>query len=273
MDQNQCNIQHAIEAGKNQTFSAEHFGVPTYVIPRDMKIEALEALALKHQERPTRLEQRITLLSPESFIDYHNRYASQHSTIFVDPAAGLFVSVLDYHQSPTEPAWGSHIAEYKCPHTPEWKQWTKHHNEHMSQENFALFIEENYKQIDEPNPAEMLEIATTLKSKTDVNFKSSIRLDNGQNQIQYEETINGQAGIMGQLEIPEVFKLVIQPFLGSPAYKVEARFRYRNHGGQLKMWYTLITPHLVIEDAVNDVIASVEDGTNLGQLLRGEHPR
>jgi uncharacterized protein YfdQ (DUF2303 family) len=143
----------------------------------------------------------------------------------------------------------------------------------MSQMEFALFIEDNLKEIDEPNGAQMLEIAASLKASTDVDFKSNIRLDNGEVQFNYTETINGQAGVSGQLTIPEKIKLIIKPFLNGHPYVMEARFRYRVAQGGLTMWYTLIRPHVVQQDAVDQVIEQVTEGMERGQLLQAREPR
>jgi uncharacterized protein YfdQ (DUF2303 family) len=187
----------------------------------------------------------------------------------VDDESSTFLAVLDYHDSPTQPAWKGHKATYQCPKTKEWNNWQKSNNEKMSQGEFALFIEDNMREIVEPNGAAMLEIASSLKAKNDVDFKSAIRLDNGQVQFNYSETVNGQAGVQGQLSIPEKIKLIMSPFLQGAAYEIEARFRYRITPNGLSMWYTLIRPHVFVEDAFKDVCAAITEKMAKGQLVHG----
>lgn len=257
--------------GTTQPIQTEYQGVPVFVVHRDMKVETLSHLVEQQLERPYHLTQNVKLLSVDSFIDYFNRFATESSTIFIDDNNTKFIAVLDYHDSPTEPKWKRHTAIYVCPKTTEWNSWIKSNNEKFSQEDFALFIEENLREIAEPDGATMLEIASSLKAKKSVDFKSGIRLDNGEVQFNYTESIAGSAGIAGQLSIPEKFKLVLQPFLNGAAYEVEARFRYRINQGQLALWYTLIRPHAVVDDAFKDCVKKVGEGIKLGHVVHAEY--
>lgn len=261
------------EAGKRQViFNQAGHSVTTYVVPKDMHLIDDAALAEKLAERPFRLHQCVTLQTPESFIAYYNRFADTDSVIFFDIDKNKFEAVLDYHEADdgeNEPRHGLHKAYYTCPKTPEWSQWEQNDNKKMSQEDFALFIEDNLREITSPEPATMLEIATSLKAKMDVDWQSNIKLDNGQVQMAYRETINGQAGVTGQLEIPQIIELTLQPFVGGPAYPLQARFRYRVNGGNLVMWYTLVRPRRIIDDATDDVYALIEAQITKGKLLKG----
>lgn len=131
----------------------------------------------------------------------------------------------------------------------------------MSQEQFAHFIEQNLVDIVEPNSAEMLEISRELVAKKSANFSSSIRLSNGEHQFSYDEEIKGTTK-SGNLSIPETFKIGIPVFLNGEAYSIEARLRYRiNKEHQLEMWYELIRPHDIYEDAFNTIFANIEKQT------------
>lgn len=272
MEQNQTSeFRAAFEAGKQQSHVGDVGGVPVYAIANGMKIETLEKLYESQQSQPRHLKQTVELLSIDSFIRYFNRFAGESSTIFANPIEGKFIAILDYHSAPSEPAWGTHKLSYLCPRTVEWSRWIRINNEKMSQEEFALFIEDNSREITDPNGAEMLEIAASLKAKNNVNFRSSVRLDNGQTQFTYEEKIDGQAGITGQLQIPEKIKLVLKPFQGGHPYEAEARFRYRITQQGLVMWYTLIRPHLIQEDAVRDVLQKVREEITTGHVIEAEH--
>lgn len=262
-----------IEHGKRQVIEKEIKGIPVFVIPSDMKVHELNSLIEKQMPRPYRLEQKVELLTEESFVEYFKRYATASSTIFVDDHTSTFTAVLDYHDSPNEPAHKHHVATYKCPKTKEWCSWFESNNKKFNQEEFALFIEENLKEIEEPNGADMLQIATTLKAKNNVDFSSGIRLDNGEVQFTYKETVNGVAGVQGQVAIPEKFKLIIQPFLKGPAYNIEARFRYRVVQGTLTMWYSLIRPHACADDAFNDICDRIKTGIGeTGHLIHARPP-
>jgi uncharacterized protein YfdQ (DUF2303 family) len=262
-----------IEHGKRQVIQKDIKGIPVFVIPNDMKVVELNELIEKQLPRPYTLKQNVELLTEESFIEYFKRYATESSTIFVDDQTSTFTAVLDYHDSPTEPAFKRHIATYKCPQTKEWSSWIKHNNDKFSQEDFALFIEDNLKEIVEPNGADMMQIAATLKAKNNVDFSSGIRLDNGEVQFSYTEKITGLAGVQGQLEIPEKIKLIIAPFLKGPAYNIEARFRYRVAQGGLTLWYSLIRPYACVDDAFSDVCEKIKTGiAERGHLIHAKPP-
>lgn len=262
-------LRSAVEFGRKQTLSTEYKGIPIYAIPSDMTLHTLEKLVEQQMPRPYHLEQNVELLTEGSFIEYFNRFAKPCSTVFVDDTESVLVAVLDYHESPTEPAWKKHRATYKLPKTKEWQSWIKNNNVKMSQEEFALFIEENLREIIEPNGADMLQIAASLKAKKDVDFGRSTRLDNGEIQFTYTETIQGQAGVNGQLTIPEIFQLAIAPYLHGAPYQIEARLRYRISPQGLTMWYTLIRPHTFADHAFTEIVGRIEQEMKAGQLLHG----
>lgn len=262
----------AIEHGKKQVIQTEVNNIPVFIVPNDMKVHDLSALVNEQLPAPYSLKQNIELLTEDSFVEYFNRYASESSTIFVNDKDSTFTAVFDYHKSPTEPQWKRHTAIYKCPKTKEWGSWIESNNKKMSQEEFALFIEENIKEIVEPDGATMLQIASTLKATSTTDFRSSIRLDNGEVQLTYIEKIEGQAGVSAQLQTPEKITLVVAPFMKGAAYNVEARFRYRINQGTLTMWYTLIRPHIFVDDAFTDVVNKVNEAKSTGHLVHAIPP-
>jgi uncharacterized protein YfdQ (DUF2303 family) len=260
----------AFKLGSEKIVQKEVNGHPVLVIPQHMKVETLNELVEQYREKPLHLTQGIEALSIESFIDYYNHWSSPYSAIFFNPEKGHFKAILDYHQTSTEPSFKRHVITYDCPRTKEWNDWIASNNVKMTQVEFALFIEDNLRQITEPEAAQMLEIACSLKASTDVDFKSSTRLADGQVQFGYVEKINGQAGATGQLQIPEIITLNLQPFLKGAPYVVRARFRYRVSSGGLTMWYTLITPHLSFQDAIDEVATKVKENMIHGHLFQAK---
>jgi uncharacterized protein YfdQ (DUF2303 family) len=262
----------AIDFGKTQVIKSEVGDIPVFIVPESMKVHDLSNLVEAQLPRPRHLKQGIELLTEESFVEYFNRYATESSTIFVNDKDSTLTAVFDYHESHEVPAWKRHTAFYKCPKTKEWGAWMECNNKKMEQELFALFIEENLKEITEPDGATMLQIASTLKASSSTDFRSAIRLDNGEVQFNYTEKIEGQAGVTAQLQIPEKITLVVAPFMKGAAYQVEARFRYRIAQGGLTMWYTLIRPHVFVDDAFNDVVNKINEGKKTGHLVHAIPP-
>jgi uncharacterized protein YfdQ (DUF2303 family) len=139
----------------------------------------------------------------------------------------------------------------------------------MDQATFAEFVEENVRDIvvpddtpTAPSAADMLEISRTLEAKKNISFRQGTRLDNGQVQLTYNEEIDGRAGETGQLNIPEQFFIGVKPFLGGDAFCVPARFRYRIVDSRLQMWFELVRPEKVLEEAYNAVRTKIKGAIN-----------
>lgn len=179
-----------------------------------------------------------------------------------------FVAVLNDHAS-YAPGWRDDRIVYDCPLSREWKTWTAASGKQMDQVAFAQFIEDNLPDIATPPAADMLEISRTLEAKKKVNFASGLRLSNGEHQITYEEQIEG-ASAKGRLQVPETFSIGIAVLEEGDRYQVEARLRYRiADGGKLTMWYDLLRPHKILEDAVTFAWKWLE--TELGEtIVHGE---
>lgn len=234
---------------------------PFALVPGGVKLQDLEGLLAA----PTRIRQAVNILDADTFIDYVNRYASSASVVFCDgPEGRTFKAVLDYHQ-PDQPSWGQHVAVYQCPISIEWGRWKSSDRKKMDQATFAEFFEDNIKDITvpegiptAPSAADMLEISRTLEAKKNISFRQGTRLDNGQVQLTYNEQIDGQAGETGQLKIPEQFYIGVKPFLGGDAFCVAVRFRYRIQESRLVMWFELVRPDKVLEEAYITVRSKIQ---------------
>lgn len=183
------------------------------------------------------------------------RYQDQdETTLWVHPTSGRIVAIFNDNDGHNhDSGWRDHRAELQLQTTPEWNHWLSQDGNQLSQRNFAEHIEDGLAEIVSPDAADMLELAQTIQATQGANFRSAIRLDNGQVQAKYEETIDTKAGQSGQLTIPTEFKLAIAPFLGENPYSIAARFRYRLSGGSLTMGFKLERPDAVVRDALAKV--------------------
>ena len=137
----------------------------------------------------------------------------------------------------------------------------------FGQTELAEFIEDNMADITAPAATALLEMATTIQAKTDINFSSAKRLQNGQVQLQYTENIDARAGANGAMEIPKEFTLGLRIFKNGAGYKVHARLKYRLHGGAIKFWYELDRVERVIEDAFSGYVATLREQSGYVVLL------
>jgi uncharacterized protein YfdQ (DUF2303 family) len=219
------------------------------------------------EEKPFRKRGNIVVFDAASF----NQVLADNSdagdiAIYIDrsPTRPQVIAVLNGH-GPTGPGWGDFRATIQFRPTPQWTKWKEHDGRMMSQVAFAEFVEDNLEDIAEPVGAVMLEIATYLEAVRTVNFKSGIRLSNGNVQFRHEASDEAKVGA-SSLEVPEAFTLGIAPIFGLASYKVPARFRYRIQDGKLQLGYKLQRVESMMGAIIEDVVGKIERGTNISVL-------
>lgn len=236
---------------------------PVAVLPPGFKRESME----QYLPAPTRSRGHMNMRDMASFVSIVKQESKGEQTRIYgcyEPASFTAVFNDNFMESP---GWRDHTATFSCPQSVEWKTWAAKNKVKMAQVDFAQFIEDNLPDIVTPAAADMLEISRTLEAKKSVNFASAIRLSNGQNEFTYEEQVSGTAN-KGKLQIPEIFTIGIPVLEGGEKYGVECRLRYRIDGGKMLMWFDMLRPHKVVEDAIKQVWLSIEEGTGL-PILNG----
>lgn len=221
-------------------------------------------------DEPRSKRGQVCLHTGPSLAAYVTLHKGSGSMLYADVEARQIVAVLNDHD-PEGPGWCDHRAALQLRHTPEWDHWASLDGKLVTQVDFAHHIERGLAEIENPEAAEMLELAQSFEASSSAQFRSATRLDSGERQFTYQETIQARAGQTGQLTIPETFTLGVAPFEGSPKYAVIARLRYRLREGTLTIGYELDRPEDVIRAAFSDVLTDVEAGTDL-HALRGVAP-
>ena len=241
------------------------------VVPEGYKVESLQHLQLA----PAIIHEKRQLADLTSFLSYVERFGDNETTVYADPESSRLVAILD-HPGAGNPRWEIHKANYDCPLSRSWLAWTKRDSDWMPQDEFAEHIENNLPDIlvpsehqNAPSGADMLEIARTLQAKREANFRSGVRLENGDFQISYQEETQGSAGMNGQLEIPEAFYLGLPVYKNGDHYQVKARLRYRIREGVLRMRYELYRPEDIKDQSFEDVVQTVRDHTTKAHVLLG----
>lgn len=200
-------------------------------------------------------------------IDSFNAYVKAQgnplrTVIYADPEARTLTAVFNDHEEADATAstagWRDFRAVYNAELSREFSTWFKNNKQPKEQEDFAVFIEDNIADVMEPSGDTLLQIALTLQAKTEVNFNSSRRLDNGQVQLTYTENIDARAGA-GNIDIPREFAIGCRLFKNGDGYKVRARLKYRLGGGKVKFWYELDRPENVIEDAFKAYVEKAKE--------------
>lgn len=226
--------------------------IPFAVIPNDCKVESLERYVFnEHSERPERIKQTVTVLDPESFIEYYGLFAGSTSRTFADEQQARVLSVLDYHYTASGnfiPRWGQHRVTLQLRQSDEWKSWLAKNNKQFTQTEFAEFLEQNAIDITSPDPATMMEVARDLIAHTEVDFAAGVRGTDGQVRFKYTETRTASVG-SGQVAVPEQFIIAIPAFIGGARIPMQALLRYRVKESKLVIWYTLVRPEEVARNA------------------------
>lgn len=238
------------------------------VVPPGYTHQNISDAIERSQLAPNRKRGTAHLGSLDSLIQLcADQQAAANAYIYADPDARVITAVFD--DSRDRAGWREHRAIFAAEYTPEFRRWIDNNgaDKAKGQTEFAEFIEDNLADITEPSAQQLLEVATTLQAKTDINFQSAKRLDNGQNQITYVENINATAGANGALTIPKEFALGVRIFKNGEGYKLKARLKYRLVSGGVKFWYELDRPERAVEDAFAGYITTLRDKTGYTVLI------
>ncbi|MFF7550897.1 DUF2303 family protein [Streptomyces canus] len=197
-----------------------------------------------------------TVRDAESFLAYWTKHHDDNSEVYADNERLTVTAVLDANET-AQPRFGGHRLHLALRETETWKQWARFNGELMGQDEFAEFLEDHLPELLEPSAADMLEIAQSFQAAQKVDFQSASRLNSGQRQFQYVETVQSKAGQKGQLTVPETFVIGLVPFDGSVGYKLTARLRYRIGQQGLRLGYKLDRPEETRKTAFADVVKAI----------------
>jgi len=230
----------------------------------------LEGLARFIPEKPRRTRQTVKLSDLRSFVVYVARFRDpERSLIYTQEARLTATAILD-HPAPGQPDWGQHRAVFTLTPTPAWTAWLGVNGRRFGQVEFAEWVENHLPDIADPTGGVLLEMVKQLDIRKAVQFESSIRLDNGQTQLTYVETVTGSQA-KSTATIPETFILGLIPFEGADQYKLTARLRYRLTEGKVALWFELLRPGDVVRDAWSRVVEQI-GAAGAVPILGGEPP-
>jgi uncharacterized protein YfdQ (DUF2303 family) len=241
------------------------------IVPQGFKLEDISRAVEKMQPAPRRKSGTAMLKDLDSLMAYCKDQDNPAGTaipygyIYADPDSRKITAVFN-DQRFTE-GWRDHRAEFKAEYTPEFAKWVGKNNHQFTQTEFAEFVEDNMADITDPAATAMLEMATTIQAKTDINFASAKRLQNGQVQLSYTEAIDARAGANGAMEIPKEFNLGLRIFKNGEGYKLKARLKYRLHSGSIKFWFELDRYERAVDDAFSGYVAILREKSGYQVLL------
>lgn len=216
----------------------------------------------KWSEHPRRATAKRKVLDSASFNAYVHKHGIPNATeIWADAPNSRVLARINSHQGAELPAgWEDHSVELVLEHTKGWLAWTEHNEKWWTdQEEFAEFIETRALDVQEPDAATMQEIILNFHASSGASFESSRRLSDGQVEFTYKEEIQASAGKQ-QMTIPSNIRLAVAPYVGGHRVYVNARFRYRVNGGNLRLGYVLERPQEVLDAAFVDILGEIANG-------------
>ena len=266
------NVQAVIETAKSAVAPIKLYEGPGFAkvyIPghNDVEGKVVDVDLAPTLPAPVRKRGTVTVFSAAAF----NQVIADNSdagniSIYLDrdPLKPSIVAVLNGHGK-GGPGWADFRVQIAFRPTPQWTKWAAIDGKMMPQAEFAEFIEDNLVDISDPAAGKMLEIVTYLEMTRSVEFKSGIRLPSGT--LQFVHIENDEAKVSkGAMDVPEKFTLTIQPMLGSIAYDIPARFRYRLLAGKLTLGFKIERLETLMDKLVEDIVSKIERGANISVL-------
>lgn len=211
---------------------------------------------------PDRKTGRYDVTDVPSFAAYLAKHGQEHTELWGARDQGHIYAVINAHAGSE---YGAHHEDHKAVlqlrHSDDWNDWTKADGQWKSQVDFAEFIEDHRPNFGKPTAAEMLELAQTFRSTSKVEFNSSHRVKSGETSLAYAEVHDAKAGKKGELTIPDEISVAMPVYDQGKPYLLTARLRYRIQNGALLLGFKLNRPKDVLQEAFDDVVASVQAGT------------
>lgn len=230
--------------------------------------------------RPVYKQGIVPLHDAHSFCAYFSDHAAPSSRIYASLDPLQFVAVLNEHDAqpgvkddwPSSGAnWRDHRAVYAPKYSAECQEWlAKNTKQFKGNVEFAEWLQDQGPDFIEPSGADILEIALNFSVHDNVAFSNPTRLQDGNTELNWKRIVEGaSATSAGKVRIPELLKIAIPVWGGleQEKYTFEARLRYRLRDSGLVIWYQLIRPHKVIEQAFADLVASINAATSTPMLF------
>ncbi len=241
------------------------------VLPPNYQQQDVTAAIEKAELQPFRKKGIIAMGDVPSLLQYMADQAEPaRGYVYADPDARTITAIFNDQRAINLPGWRDHRAVFKAEFTPEFTLWMAKNRQQFGQTEFAEFIEDNFADLAGDDAGLLLTVATTIAATTGINFASAKRLQDGQTQLTYNETIDTTAGADGQLKIPQKFTLGMRIFKNGEGYALTARLKYRLNGGSVKFHYELERPERAVEDAFTGYVNQVREHDSAYTVLVGK---
>ncbi len=211
------------------------------IVPPGFRVDAYD----DPHALPPYVRAEVRIEDRESMATYVNRFSDTRSVLFAAYGDGKeaprVVAALDWHERSDPGAPDDSLAPQPACHratltlrpSEEFGRWSALQGKLIGQGEFARFLEENAADILSPEAGQMIEIARDLEATVGVQFRSTVRLDNGDRGLVYETETKAR----GTVAIPRSFRLLIPLWHGEAQQEVECLFRWKIAEGGLAMGF------------------------------------
>lgn len=232
---------------------------------------------------PARKKGTACAQSLDGFIDLTKRHQTQHSAVFASTnwEKPSLTTIINYHRIDDDNGKADfldHKVHYSFPLSDEWVAWQEKNKEKMSQEDFALFVEEQIACLATPTeeeeketqdifmmtlakPTKMMELSRGLKVTVNSEVGQDVRLSDGTGSLTWNESHKDMNG--KPLNVPGAFMLCIAPFKNGERIRLKVLLRYRVMRGVVSWYYQIYRPDIAIVTAVKTAMDKVAQETGL----------
>ena len=186
---------------------------------------------------PGHIRQRVSVDDRASLTAYANRFSDTRSLLMADYDSGTIAAHLDWHADNDHalaPQHSAHSVTLGLRDSEEYARWAAMENALHTQQDFAIFIEENVADVSDPDAATLLEICRELEATQGASFKSGTRLDNGDRAFLYEN----ETHVKSEMVVPSEIRLAIPLYQGEAPSTITAKFRFRVKPDALYLGFT-----------------------------------
>jgi uncharacterized protein YfdQ (DUF2303 family) len=248
-------------------------GTVNYVaVPRGHELKQIDTEG--YLDNPRRAKTTASFSDADSFIAYVLAHNSGRTDVWAefDPAAGKlgFTAVFDDHTVDSA-GWRQKRAVYTPKTSHEWNIWSGKNGSQQAQADFALFLENNEKDVAGgdgsgfPSSLDILTMATNFEAHADKSYKSKLNLQSGGVTLEFVDTDKPET--VERMKVFNKFQIGIPVFWALhkadepvPAWPIVARLKYRPSNGKVVFWYELVRADVVFELAATALLDKVKEG-------------
>jgi uncharacterized protein YfdQ (DUF2303 family) len=239
-------------------------GRPFVVLPEGFAVQALPVKGF-----PDRAAGLVKLRDAASLIQYVDDHKGATTRIYATLEPACFLAVFDDFlpgagvDLASAANWRQWRAQFLVPHSREWQIWNKHHKVQLSQLQFGEFLQDNLPDVVSPDGATLLEMSLNFEASQNGAFRSVQRLHDGSHNMLWAAENNAS----GSVKLPPEITVSIPVFENDVRHTLTARLRHRVNDGKLALWYELVRPHKVLEQAFMGTWEKVKVATGVSILL------